>query len=239
MFRMTIRRERGPGGFNAGKDKRTHTSRKRIDFSRFGIPLPSKRRVRRNKPGFTAASGIIRNLLMSILRIADSQNACCYVKSSNIKAIVIALTRDGLGLKPSVEIMQSRKEAEAEHRQSNLRLREGTLDAIHVGKCLRGSLANWWLVIDDFRVNLVMLRTLRQDYKSETGRDLRQAITLESVRHRDKMSTKPVAEICSERCLSVLESIQSRCDLLCTRLYQRNTDSRMILKLTSSKFQST
>ena len=109
MFRMTIRRERGPGGFNAGKDKRTHTSRKRIDFSRFGIPLPSKRRVRRNKPGFTAASGIIRNLLMSILRIAGSQNARCYVNSSNIKAIVISLTRDGLGLKPSVEIMQSRR----------------------------------------------------------------------------------------------------------------------------------
>lgn len=205
MFRMTIRRERGPGGFNAGKDKRTHTSRKRIDFSRFGIPLPSKRRVRRNKPGFTAASGIIRNLLMSILRIAGSQNARCYVNSSNIKAIAISLTRDCLGLKPSVEIMQSIM-------QSNLRLREGTLDAVHVGKCLKGSLANWWLVIDDFRVNLVMLRALRQDYKSETGRDPRQAITLESVRHRDKMSTKSVAEICSERCLSVLESIQSRCD---------------------------
>ena len=57
-----------------------------------------------------------------------------------------------------------------------------------------------------------MLRALRQDYKSETGRDPRQAITLESVRHRDKMSTKSVAEICSERCLFVLESIQSRCD---------------------------
>lgn len=370
---------RGPGGFNAGKDKRTHTSSKRIDFSRFGIPLPSKRTVRRNKPGFTTSSGIIRNLLMSILRIADSQNACCYVNSSTIKAIAISLTRDGLGLKPSLEfderkkvlvgstkkididyvrknpapnplelkqsmikdadisvvttvdrkislpigvyyeaagqtgeevlaeveeiaghlqtcltcleaqskssnsvliyncdctsrckccleekevcttckengfqsiepqlrscgkcvsdgkkcvkfvitsyssdceqknktaleIMHSRKEAEAEHRQSNLRLTEGTPDAVHVGKCLKGSLANWWLVIDDFRVNLVMLRTVRQDYKSETGRDLRQAITLESVRHRDKMSTESVAEICSERCLSVLESIQSRCD---------------------------
>ena len=83
--------------------------------------------------------------------------------------------------KTALEIMHSRKEAEVEHRQSNLRLTEGTPDAVHVGKCLKGSLANWWLVLDNFRVNLVMLHTLRQDYKSETGRDLRQAITLESL----------------------------------------------------------
>lgn len=348
---------RGPGGLNASKDKGTWKSDKRVDFSRFGIPLPSKRTVRRNKPGYSMASGIIMNLLMSILKIADSQNAGCYVNNSAIKAIAISLTRDGLGLKPSLEfderrkvlvgstkkididyikknpvpdpseleksmikdadisvvttldrkislpvgvyyeaadqtgeevlaeveeiagklqtcltcletqakssnsilvynsgctsrcesclhqkevckgcrengfqsiepqlrpcdkclsdgkkcvkfviasyssdceqksktaleILQSRKEAEEEARQSNLRLTEGTPDAVHVGKCLKGSLANWWLVIDDFRVNLAMLRTLRQDYTSETGKQLRQAIKLESVRHRDKMSTE-------------------------------------------------
>ena len=137
MFRMTIRRKRntggtplwyagldhffdlvkvehsilvrGPGGFNAGKDKRTHTSSKPIDFSRFGIPLPSKRTLRCNKPGFTTPSGIIRNLLMSILRIADSQNACCCVNSSSIKAIAISLMRDGLGLKPSLEFHERKK----------------------------------------------------------------------------------------------------------------------------------
>ena len=60
--------------------------------------------------------------------------------------------------KTALEILQSRKEDEAEARQSNLRLTEGTPDAVHVGKCLKGSLVNWWLVVDDFRVNLAMLR---------------------------------------------------------------------------------
>ena len=59
--------------------------------------------MRRTKPGYTTASGIIRNLLILILRIADSQSASCYVNSSTIKAIAISLTRDGLGLKPSLE----------------------------------------------------------------------------------------------------------------------------------------
>lgn len=373
---------RGPGGFNATKGKKgkgTRKSNSRIDFSRFGIPLPSRRTVRRTKPGYSTASGIIRNLLISILRIAHLQSASCYVNNSSIKAIAISLTRDGLGLKPSLEfderkkvlvgskkkididyikqnpvpdpselkksmikdadisvvttvdrkislpvgvyyeaadqtgeevvvevekiagqlqtclscleaqskssnsilihncectsrcescldqkevcrecqensfqsiepqlrpcsnciadqkqcvkfvvtcystdceqknktaleLLQSRKEDDAQGRQSNLRLTEGTPDAVHVGKCLKGSLANWWLVVDDYRVNLAMLRTIRQDYKSDTGKQLRQAIKLESVRHRDKMSTESVAEICSEKCLSVLESIQSRSD---------------------------
>lgn len=36
--------------------------------------------------------------------------------------------------KAALEILQSRKEDEAEARQSNLRLTEGTPDAVHVGK---------------------------------------------------------------------------------------------------------
>lgn len=71
--------------------------------------MPSKRTVRCNKPGYTVASGIIRNLLLSILRIADFQNAFCYVNSSTIKAIAISLTRDGLGRKPGLEFDERRK----------------------------------------------------------------------------------------------------------------------------------
>ena len=100
---------RGPGGFNACKEKRKQTLSNRTDFRRYGIPLPSKRTVRLNKPGYTTASGIIKNLHVSILRIADSQNACCYVNSSIVKAIAISLTRDGLGLKPGLEFDERRK----------------------------------------------------------------------------------------------------------------------------------
>ena len=52
--------------------------------------------------------------------------------------------------------MLSQKADESESLQSNIRLREGTPDAVHVGKCLKGSLANWWLVVDDYRVNLAI-----------------------------------------------------------------------------------
>ena len=129
--------------------------------------------------------------------------------------------------KTALEIMLSQKADESESLQSNMRLTEGTPDAVHVGKCLKGSLAKWQLVVDDYRVNLAILCTTHQDYKSKTGEQLRQAIKLESVSHRDKMSTESVAEICSAKCLSVLESIQSECDDIVYTLVpekHRNTD---------------
>ena len=80
-----------------------------MDFGRFGIPLPSKRTLRHNKPGYTTASGIIKNLLISVLKIAHVQNANWCVNNSDIKAIAISLTRDGLGLKPSLEFDERKK----------------------------------------------------------------------------------------------------------------------------------
>ena len=81
----------------------------RTDFSRFAIPLQSKRTLRRNKPGYNAVSIIIRNLLISVLKIADSENASYYINNSSIKAIAISLKRDGLGLKPSLKLDERKK----------------------------------------------------------------------------------------------------------------------------------
>lgn len=47
--------------------------------------------------------------LVHLLRSPIKQNACCYVNSSTIKAIAISLTRDGLGLKHSLEFDERKK----------------------------------------------------------------------------------------------------------------------------------
>ena len=110
---------------------------------------------------------------------------CLSNKKQCIKLLIVSYSSDcEQKNKTALEIMLSQKEDESESLQSNIRLTEGTPDAVHVSKCLKGSLANWWLVVDDCRVNLAILRTIHQDYKSETGKQLRQAIKLESVRHQ-------------------------------------------------------
>ena len=55
--------------------------------------MPSKRTLRHNKPGYITATGIIRNLYLI----------------SDVKAIAISLTRDGLGLKTSLELDERKK----------------------------------------------------------------------------------------------------------------------------------
>ncbi|PFX24911.1 hypothetical protein AWC38_SpisGene10473 [Stylophora pistillata] len=52
---------------------------------------------------------LLETTFLFILRIADSQNACCYVNGSTVKAIATSLTRDGLGLKPGLEFDERRK----------------------------------------------------------------------------------------------------------------------------------
>jgi len=71
-------------------------------------------------------------------------------------------------------------------------------DAVHIGKCLTGSLSNWWLLVDDFRIHLVILRILRQ-MDSQIGKLLR-----DSVQRKDRQSTESIAEISSEEVLSAL-----------------------------------
>ena len=41
-----------------------------------------------------------------------------------------------------------------------MRLTEGTPDAVHVSKYLKGSLENWWVLVDDYCLNLQSLQKL-------------------------------------------------------------------------------
>lgn len=73
-------------------------------------------------------------------------NKCRADKKKCVKFVVTCYYTDcEQKKKTALEILQSQKEdeAEVEAQQSNLRLMEGTPDAVHVGKCLKGSLAKW------------------------------------------------------------------------------------------------
>ena len=41
-------------------------------------------------------------------------------------------------------------------------------DVVHIGKCCKGSFSNWWLIVDGYRINLSILRCLRQDFNLES-----------------------------------------------------------------------
>ena len=61
-------------------------------------------------------------------------------------------------------------------------------EATHVAKCLKGSLANWFLFKGGERFNLSNLRMLYNDPTPAIWEKMRSAVTLSAVRNRDRMS---------------------------------------------------
>eukprot|EP00794_Sanderia_malayensis_P016353 gene16353-17997_t len=81
-------------------------------------------------------------------------------------------------------------------------------DAFHNAKSLKVAFANWWLFHSGSRINLCLLRTLRQDYYSDIGASLRKVSTLEAFRHRDRPSTNSVAYVASKAVSECLHHVK-------------------------------
>ena len=61
-------------------------------------------------------------------------------------------------------------------------------DAVHVGKSIKCSWANWFILLDGQRSNLVLLRTLRDSSDPDVRKKLKKLLTLECVRNKDRMA---------------------------------------------------
>lgn len=68
-------------------------------------------------------------------------------------------------------------------------------DAVHVAKNDRASFANWYRLVDGYRVNLVLLRTARADLNMKNL--LMPHLSLAACRNRDRMDVDTVIEICT------------------------------------------
>ena len=68
-------------------------------------------------------------------------------------------------------------------------------DAVHVAKNDRASFANWYGLVDGYRVNLVLLRTARADPNMKHL--LMPHLSLAACRNRDRMDVDTVIEICA------------------------------------------
>lgn len=94
-------------------------------------------------------------------------------------------------------------------------------DAVHVGKRYRQQLSNWFLLVSDYRINIVLLRTLKKDplVKKELH-----CLRVTAVRNRDRMDVDTVLallDISSEEILKVLSPTRP----LSKRWFQRDTIS--------------
>ena len=101
-------------------------------------------------------------------------------------------------------------------------------DHVLVTKRYRQQLSNWFLLVSGYRINLVLLRTLKED--PALRRDL-QCLPVSSVRNRDRMDVDSLLDISSENVLKVLDSFEVVVQTLVPeryRLYEGN--KRGVLK---------
>ncbi|CAB4014850.1 Hypothetical predicted protein [Paramuricea clavata] len=81
-------------------------------------------------------------------------------------------------------------------------------DVVHVGKSIKCSWANWYILLNEQRSNLVLLRTLRDCKKSEVGKKLRKLLTLESVRNKDRMDVSCIVLLTRSDVIKAIEDVQ-------------------------------
>lgn len=86
-------------------------------------------------------------------------------------------------------------ESKNKNSQTILTKRQSETDPVHVAKNDRASFANWYRLVDGYRVNLVLLRTARKDPRLKEI--LLSHSFLAACRNRDRMDVDTVVEICS------------------------------------------
>ena len=90
-----------------------------------------------------------------------------------------------------------------------LALMVGLPDAIHVGKSLKCSFANWYILLKGQRSNLAILRTLRDNSDPETRKLFRKLLKdSEAVRNKDRMAVDPILDLTAESFIHALQNVE-------------------------------
>ncbi len=90
---------RGPGCHGEGK-----TSKKEFEWKNFNIPIPARPAIQKKLCGYALGSGIIRNFLMSYLKISSHGDSGVRPlhESDLFKVIPVCLSQDGMVVKPGL-----------------------------------------------------------------------------------------------------------------------------------------
>lgn len=80
-------------------------------------------------------------------------------------------------------------------------------EAVHLGKCLKSSFANWFLFMNGERFNLSNLRVLYDDDDDDIRGRMRKEVTLSAIRNRDRMSVESMLLIAKPSVRDVIREV--------------------------------
>ena len=105
------------------------------------------------------------------------------------------------------QIAKLSKEETDDQMKEQMKFLKPIPEAVHLGKCLKSSFANWFLFLNGERFNLSNLRVLYNDEDDDIRRRMRKEVTLSDVRNRDRMSVESMLTIAKPSVRDVIHKV--------------------------------
>ena len=137
-------------------------------------------------------------LLEPALRPSDY---CLEREEKCVKAAVICISQDSESRNKGEQKLLA--EEKQEQSDSFTSIISPVPDAVHVAKRKRQSFANWFLIVDEYCINLVQVRELRND--PFLSPKLTPLVPLSAVRNRDCQDVKSILQISRVKVRNVIE----------------------------------
>ena len=144
-------------------------------------------------------------------------NECLEKDQECVEMVCLAWLMDSESKNKNSQIILTKRQSDTES-TTDADLVTAFPDPVHVAKNDRASFANWYRLVDGYRVNLVLLRTARTDPVLKEV--LLPHLSLAACRNRDRMDVDTVVEICSPEVRKGLQRVNWIVQTLVPEVYR-------------------
>ena len=101
-------------------------------------------------------------------------------------------------------------------------------DCPHVGKSMKAAFSNWWLKYNGERINLALIRTLRNRSNKETNATLRKLTPKnDHVKNKDRQDPSSVLTLCNTKLTTELKDVGYVCHTIISELDRYSPDTQL------------
>ena len=101
-------------------------------------------------------------------------------------------------------------------------------DCPHVGKSMKAAFSNWWLKYNGERINLALIRTLRNRSNKETKATLRKLTPKnDHVKNKDRQDPSSVLTLCNTKLTTELKDVGYVCHTIISELDRYYPDTQL------------
>ena len=93
-------------------------------------------------------------------------------------------------------------------------------DSVHVGRSLKCSICNWFIILNGERGCLFIMHTLRDDSNPAVRKKLRKLLKAEDMQSKDRMAVEPIIRLSNPEVLDTLKEVNNVVHQLIPKKYR-------------------